>query len=109
MSDTDTDTLYSVRSVRDFRKRLVDMEADIKQDRRLAEGTCHVCFYLRGGGIVGQGFTQYVCRSCCEEHMHPNTAAPKLCAACGKKEGRCRKCQALISAVAAEVAHPTKR
>jgi hypothetical protein len=106
MSRLDHDTFFSVRAIRNHRKRMSDMDKDASRKQRGVEGTCHLCFYLRGGGIVGQGFTEYTCRSCDETFMHPNTGTPKLCSRCATHQGRCSKCMALLAEVEAEVEAP---
>lgn len=98
------DTWWSVRLIRDARKKLEQMADEPQRQRSQREhlGECHSCFYVRGSRISGQAFTDYECRSCKGTFQHPNTSVPKLCEQCAKESNRCRRCMADLAAVAAE-------
>lgn len=56
---------------------------------------CENC--VRGGTIVTQAFTRYICRICGLECSHPNGDTPAICEPCSKKNEVCRKCGAPLS------------
>jgi hypothetical protein len=95
------ETHFAKKLIRDVRRDMQQMRDDARREARQARGECHACFYLRGQ-ICGQAFTSYKCRLCEQEFQHPNTAVPKLCGPCAEREGRCRRCCALILEVQQE-------
>jgi hypothetical protein len=76
---------------RDALKRYELARTDGKHDQRVAMRECRFCFYF-GHGMAGQAFTEYTCKGCDTEQMHPNTAVPKLCDECTDAMGACRRC-----------------
>lgn len=68
---------------------------DPDEKKRLEQCHCLCCFYARGPQIAGQAFTQWKCLDCeTEQPAWHNTAHPRLCLDCGKKNGLCVECLA---------------
>jgi hypothetical protein len=96
------ETFWTIKALRNYRKRLVQIREDRERKVRAQRGLCHVCYYLRRGAVVGQGFTEYQCKQCGKPHMHENTGVPKLCRKCAEQSGRCRQCAADLDVVEKE-------
>lgn len=95
-------TFWAIKALRNYRKRLVQIQEDAERKVRLQRGLCHVCYYLKRGGVVGHGFTEYKCEQCGDHYMHENTGVPKLCRQCAESSGRCRQCAADLDQVEKE-------
>lgn len=73
-------------------ERTVRLIGDVDGEKRLAQGECKACFYLRGT-IAGQAFTNWRCDGC-QEIQKPwsTTAYPRLCKPCSESLQACRRC-----------------
>lgn len=71
--------------------RALRYAAGLDQKSRLPENKCRYCFYM-GGGLAGQAFTNWKCVVCDKEDLWPNTAVPKVCSKCAKKNELCVTC-----------------
>jgi len=72
------------------REWISDVEADPKQEQRIARQECAVCFYTTR--ICGQGFTSFNCQMCGREETYANTCVPALCLTCAVENGLCHDC-----------------
>jgi hypothetical protein len=80
-----------LRAFRDVLRRYELARKDANHDQRVSVRQCRYCFYF-AHGVAGQAFTEYTCRGCGEDELHPNTAVPKLCGKCAVTFDACRHC-----------------
>ena len=78
-----------------LKQRLLAYEDDIERERRLRTRQCKTCFYIKNH-LAGQAFTEYTCRNCGAEGMHPNTGVPRYCDNCADEYCVCKDCGARI-------------
>lgn len=76
-----------------IRKSVARLTLDAERKHRLRDRECPACYYLRRGGVAGQAFTAWTCKSCrmaqCE---YPNTNVPSYCDTCSDEYSVCVRC-----------------
>lgn len=81
----------------DYIKKVEHFREDTQAQRRVAAQECKTCFYVLGGRLVGQAFTEYDCAACGVEQSWHNTGVPQLCKACAEKYQLCINCMGDIN------------
>ncbi len=104
-------TAMSTERVKRLRKGLAHYEIDDRKASRLSAGECKTCYYLRGGVIAGQAFSQHECRrlGCDELSKSSNTDVPDFCSLCSATFGICRRCGGDIEQKERRSLKPPKR
>lgn len=52
--------------------------------KKYLELASYAIYFQNKGCIAGQAITEYQCRNCDQEFLHPNTAVPVFCRDCTK-------------------------
>jgi hypothetical protein len=66
-------------------------QADRDREKRLAEGLCRYCFYVRGT-LAGAACTSQPCADCGTVQHFGSTATDALCPDCANKHSLCKRC-----------------
>lgn len=76
----------------DMLMKIHNYDQDERSTTRLLRRECKTCFYLKGGQVVLQAFTDYNCDACKNEYTHHNGGVPRYCIACSTEFEICVKC-----------------
>jgi diacylglycerol kinase len=70
------------------------LQADVRQQKRLQAALCVTCFYLRANRIAGAAVTQQPCGICEALQTYASTTTDILCLECAKSHQLCKHCGA---------------
>ena len=75
-----------------YQANLTNYYSDFDKEERERVLLCRFCYYMRRGGIHGQGFTTRKCDSCGVYQIHATTDTNRICSDCALDEKCCKKC-----------------
>jgi hypothetical protein len=85
------DTDFAISYGEDVIFRAMNFLRDPEKKKRVEEGECKACFYIRGK-IGGAAMTTQPCGVCGKDQLYGSTSTDKICKPCGKRTDLCVHC-----------------